>query len=124
MDEALTSFESAMEADLNVPMAIGAIFILIRKVNQQLAAGDVAKEDASLVLEALARINNVVAVIDFNPAGTEHEDPDIELLVNKRDEARERKDYEEADRIREDLKKRNVVLEDTVYGTMYWVENK
>ena len=82
-----------------------------------------SKEDASLVLDALARINTVVAVIDFNPAGAEHEDPEIELLVNRRDEARERKDYEEADRIREDLKKRNVVLEDTVYGTMYWIEN-
>jgi cysteinyl-tRNA synthetase len=124
VEEALASFESAMEADLNVPMALGAIFTLIRRVNQQFSAGEVSKEDASLVLDALARINTVVAVIDFNPAGAEHEDPEIELLVNRRDEARERKDYEEADRIREDLKKRNVVLEDTVYGTMYWVENK
>ena len=124
VEEALTSFESAMEADLNLPMALGAIFTLIRKVNQQFSAGEVSKEDASLVLDALARINTVVAVIDFNPAGAEHEDPEIELLVNRRDEARERKDYEEADRIREDLKKRNVVLEDTVYGTMYWIENE
>ncbi len=124
VEEALTSFESAMEADLNLPMALGAIFTLVRKVNQQFAAGEVSKEDASLVLDALARINTVVAVIDFNPAGAEHEDPEIELLVNRRDEARDRKDYEEADRIREDLKKRNVVLEDTVYGTMYWIENE
>ncbi len=123
VEEALTSFESAMEADLNVPQALGAIFILIRKVNQQFVSGEVSKEDASHVLDALARINSVLAIIDFNPAASAHEDPEIELLVSSRDEARERKDYEEADRIREDLRKRNVILEDTVYGTMYWIEN-
>jgi cysteinyl-tRNA synthetase len=42
--------------------------------------------------------------------------------VSRREEARERKDYEEADRIREELKKKNVMLEDTVYGTLHWVE--
>jgi cysteinyl-tRNA synthetase len=123
VEEMLLSFESAMEADLNMPMALGAVFTLIRRVNQQLAAGELSKEDASLILDALSRINTVFAIIDFNPAGTEHEDPEIEQLVNRRDEARENKNYEEADRIREDLRKRNVVLEDTVYGTMYWVEN-
>jgi len=123
VEEALNSFEGAMEADLNVPMALGAIFILIRKVNQQFASGNVSKDDAAHVLDALAGFNNVLAVIDFNPAGTDPEDPEIERLVARRDEAREKKDYEEADRIREDLRKRHVVLEDTPYGTMYWMEN-
>jgi cysteinyl-tRNA synthetase len=123
VEEALSSFESAMESDLNVPMALGAVFTMIRKVNQQFVSGELSKEDASLVLDALARINTVVAVVDFNPAAAEHEDPEIERLISERDEARERKDYEEADRIREGLKRRHVVLEDTVYGTMYWLEN-
>jgi cysteinyl-tRNA synthetase len=43
-------------------------------------------------------------------------------MVSLREDARERKDYEEADRIREDLRKRNVVIEDTAYGTLYWIE--
>jgi cysteinyl-tRNA synthetase len=122
IDEALASFESALEADLNVPMALGAIFTLIRKVNQQTAAGGLAKEDASLVRDALERMNSVVAVFDFNAAGAETGDPEIEAMVNKRDEARERKDYGEADRIRKELRERHVVLEDTAYGTMYWMD--
>lgn len=123
VEEMLSYFEIAMEADLNVPMALGAVFILIRKANQQFAAGGLSKDDASLILDALAKINSVVALFDFNPIGAEVEDPEIELLVNKREEARERKDYDEADRIREDLKERNVILEDTPYGTMYWIES-
>jgi cysteinyl-tRNA synthetase len=123
VEEMLSYFEASMEADLNVPMALGAVFALIRKANQQFAARGLSKDDASLILNALMKINTVVALFDFNPAGAEGEDPEIELLVSKREEARERKDYDEADQIREDLRKRNVILEDTPYGTMYWIES-
>ena len=63
-------------------------------------------------------------IFDFNAAGADTEDPEIEAMVSLREDARERKDYEEADRIREDLRKRNVVIEDTAYGTVYWIENR
>jgi cysteinyl-tRNA synthetase len=53
----------------------------------------------------------------------ESDDPEIEALVSRREEARERKDYEEADRIREDLRKRNIALEDTSYGSLWWMKS-
>ena len=120
----VVSFETAMEADLNTPLALASVFILIRKINQQLAAGGVTKDDASLIMDAFAKVNSVLAVFDFNPEGMENEDQEIEKLVSRREEAREHKNYDEADRIREILKKRNVVLEDTAYGTLYWIENR
>jgi len=122
-EEMLSSFDAAVEADLNAPMALAAVFTLIRKANQHISAGELSKNDAAYLLDAFARINSVLALVDLNPAGSESEDPDIEAMVNRRDEARERKDYEEADRIREDLKKRNVALEDTAYGTIWWTKN-
>ena len=123
VEEMSISFETAMETDLNVPMALGEVFVLIRKVNQRLVKGEMPKKDADLILEALTRIHSVLGIFDFNPSSPDSEDPEIEALVNKREEARERKQYEEADRIREDLRRRNVVLEDTAYGTLYWIEN-
>ena len=120
-EEMLISFEAAMEADLNVPMALGAVFLLIRKINQQLSEGGLSKDSASLILDAFAKIQSVLALFDFNPAGQDSDDPEIEALVNRREDARERKDYEEADRIREELRKRNVALEDTSYGPLWWM---
>jgi cysteinyl-tRNA synthetase len=122
VEEMLSSFETAMEGDLNVPMALGAIFILIRKANPYIAKGEMSKKNASLILDALAKIQSVLAVFDFEAAAMDTEDPEIEAMVSLREDARERKDYEEADRIREDLRKRNVVIEDTAYGTLYWIE--
>jgi cysteinyl-tRNA synthetase len=122
-EEMLVSFEAAMEADLNVPMALGAIFSLIRKANQYFSLGGISRNDATVLMDAFAKIQSVLVVFDFNAAGAESEDPEIEALVNRREEARECKNYDEADRIREELKKRNIVLEDTSYGTLWWVKN-
>ncbi len=124
VEEMVSSFEVAMESDLNVPMALASIFILIRKINKIFATGELSKEDASLVLDALQRINSVLAIFDFNPSAAVSDDPEIETLVEAREQARERKDFELADRIREELKKRGVTLEDTPYGTFFWIEDK
>jgi cysteinyl-tRNA synthetase len=105
-------------------MALGAIFILIRKINQLFATEGFSKEDAATMLNSLVQINSVLAIFEFNPANSGIEDPGIEMQVSRREEARERGDYEEADRIREDLRSRNVTLEDTPYGTVYWTENR
>ncbi len=123
LEEMVTSFESAMDNDLNIPMALAAVFIMIRKVNQSLGKGGLSKVDASLILQALQKIHSVLAFFDFETAEPEAQEPEIEMLVNRREEARERKDYQEADRIRDNLKKRNVVLEDTNFGTLYWIES-
>jgi cysteinyl-tRNA synthetase len=86
-------------------------------------AGEISKDDAVQILDAFAKIDSVLALFDFNPAGSESEDPEIETLVNRRDEARERKEYQEADRIREELRLKNIVVEDTPYGTIWWAKS-
>ena len=122
VEEMLSSFDAAMEADLNVPLALSSVFILIRKTNPLLARGEVSKSDAGLILDAFGKVHSVLGIVDFNASAMEIENPEIDAMVSLRDDARERKDYAEADRIRDDLKKRNVILEDTPYGTLYWIE--
>lgn len=120
VDEMTASFESALEADLNVPKALGALFLLIRQVNPLLAGQGVSRKDADLALAALDRINSVLGFVDLDPAEAAPADPEVEALIARREEARERKDYAEADRIRAELGKRHIVLEDTPYGTIHW----
>jgi len=113
-------FESAMDSDLNVPRALGAVFTMIRKVNPYLVRGEVAKVDADELLEGLAGIDSVLAVFDFEAAESCKLDPEIQAMVNRRDEARERGDWDEADRIRDELRKKGITLEDSAHGTLFW----
>ena len=95
---------------------------MIRKVNPYLVRGELSREDAGLILDTLRRIDPVLAIFDFKAGVPALENPAIEALEREREEARERRDYAEADRIREELRKRNVTVEDTTNGTLYWVE--
>lgn len=117
-DEAVAAFEAAMSADLNVPMALGAIFAMVRKLNPRLDRGELSKADADLVLGALARVDPVLAVFELEKPAPAAEGSEVSDLVRRREEARGRKDWAEADRIREELRRRGVVVEDTAAGTV------
>jgi cysteinyl-tRNA synthetase len=114
-------FDAALQADLNAPRALGALFSLIRKLNPRLVQGRLTRAEAALVLDALRRLEPVLGVLDFAVATPRAEDAELEARVHAREAARERKDYAEADRIRDELRARGVVLEDTVHGTLFWI---
>jgi cysteinyl-tRNA synthetase len=75
------------------------------------------------VLAALADADRVLGVLD--PAAWPSEaagggdDAEIERLVVERQEARKRRDFKEADRLRDELAGRGIVLEDTPQGTRW-----
>ena len=111
--EALERFDEAMLDDLQVSRAKAALFGLMRTVNQPLAEGRFSDGDARRVLDALEQMNRVFGFMAFNFA---EQDGRIEALVRSREEARSRGDFAEADRIRDLLQDRGVLLEDTPDG--------
>ena len=120
--EMRAGFETAMNADLNVPGALGAIFTLIRTLNPLVMRDALSRADAERVISALRELDSVLAVLDFETADLTPPDPEVQGLVQRREAARSRQDFEEADRLREELQRRGVVLEDTVHGTLWWRE--
>jgi cysteinyl-tRNA synthetase len=106
----------AMDDDLNTPKALAALFTFVRKTNVLLDAAKVSKGDAETLLKALRDIDAVLGVMRFE--GTSVSDS-ILSLIKQREEARSRRDYEASDRIREELRKLGVVIEDTPKGTIW-----
>jgi cysteinyl-tRNA synthetase len=122
VDEARKAFADAMQDDLNTAAALGAIFELVRAFNSAIDAGEMGKGDVAIVREAFDEFDRVLGVLSLRRA--EEEQPPVPVdeilrLIEERHAARRRRDFAEADRIRNDLAARGVLLEDTAGGTRW-----
>ena len=112
-------FLAAMDDDLNTPRALAALFDLAREVNRARDAG----RDIGAAQECLRHLGSILGLTfqERETSGGDHlaAKPFIELLLATRDELRKAKQYDLADRIRQDLDRQGVTLEDTPQGTQW-----
>jgi cysteinyl-tRNA synthetase len=116
-EAALEAFGAAMDDDLNISGAMGSLFKLVREANTALDEGRAGSLGRDAVLGALERLDRVLGVLAPPESGTL--DQEVERLIASRQEARARKDWQEADRIRDELAARGIVLEDTPQGVRW-----
>ena len=119
---AAEKFKAALEADLNVPGALGVLFELVRDVNAAMDAQEVSQADVRAIAAHFARFDQVLGVIalrrqeDAQPPVPVEE---IEQLIDERQAARRRRDFARADGIRQELEARGIILEDSAAGTRW-----
>ena len=119
-------FSQAMNDDLNLPAALAVLHEIVRDGNSSLDE-DRLPEAARAYAEAIAMLD----VLNINPqasfwkrSGFSEEamaalDGLIQSLITQRNQARDNKDFETSDRIRDQLKAVGVVLEDSADST-HW----
>ena len=121
-------FESAMDEDFNTAGALGAIFKFVGEVNQFLAAteGVASDERGSVLGQAYKSLVEVCSVLGIyaeeEVASGEHAaltEQLMNLILEVRQNARQRKDWETADKIRDQLEQLNVELQDSRAGTTW-----
>ena len=111
-----------MQDDLNTAAALAAIFELVRSLNAAIDAGTLGRGDLPSVRAAFDGFDRVLGVLALRSA----EDAlppvpvdEIERLIAGRHTARRRRDFAAADRIRDELAARGVLLEDAA-GVTRW----
>lgn len=109
----LVQFEKSLDDDLNISGALGALFDFTRDINKLLMTNAVSKEDAKKALKVLEDIDQVLGFLKYEKGEL---DSDIDALVKQREEARAAKDFATSDKIRDDLKEKGIILEDTPQG--------
>jgi len=122
LSTAMAQFEAGLDDDLNTAQALGAIFVLIREINNALTESRLQVDNRNEILHWLSMVDDRLAII---PSDTQQSqdapgnDAEVEALIAQRVAARKNRDFAESDRIRAKLNDIGILVEDTREG-MKW----
>ncbi|MBW1998206.1 MAG: cysteine--tRNA ligase [Deltaproteobacteria bacterium] len=109
-------FTESLDDDLNIARALAALFEFTNRMNRIIDREGLSPDDKKKATDALKSINSVLAVLELEPPAI---DESIEGLIRRREEARRAKDWDLADRIRNELREMGIEVIDTRQGTIW-----
>lgn len=112
-------FIEKMDDDFNTADGIAVIFDLIRDININVSA-DSSKEIVKLSLDLIRELGSPLGILQKSTKVSLEEE--IEKLIEERQKARKEKNWALADKIRDDLKARGIILEDTPQGVRWFIK--
>ena len=129
--DAAEEFDAGLSDDLNTARALGAVFEFVREANIAMDKGEFGQGDVPAAQRFLQTFDQIFAVLENNDAqklqvlgyaqaNSNAGGAEIEKLVAERQVARQTRDFATADRIRKELEKRGIILEDSRDGSVRW----
>jgi cysteinyl-tRNA synthetase len=106
-------FEAALDDDLNISGALGAIFEMVRELNRAMANSRLSTAGAQQVMALLQRFDTVLGLL---APDEEAVDSQVAALLQERQEARKQRDFARADALRDQIRELGYVIEDTPQG--------
>ena len=115
-------FHDAMQDDFNSPLAISVLFEMVKEIN--ILKKEDKTTEASILASELVSLSNILGILLDDPenyftSGIDLSNQDIEAAIEKRNKARKDKDFELSDKIRDDLLKKGITLEDKGTKTIW-----
>ena len=114
-------FDSALNDDLNTPLALTAFYRLIKEINYMAADEKITQTTSSIVLPEFERMTDILGIQILKVS--DEEKNEINQLIVKRDEYREQKKFEQADRIRDQIMEKNIIFIDHKNSTK-WIKQE
>ena len=134
VEERLQPFIDALDDDFNTARAIGLVFEEVLRANRLMDAAShtdkgTATEELAITMALFKEVSDILGILQrspeeyFNTLKSHAPIPveEINSLIKEREEARRRRDYARADAIRDELKKKGIIVEDTPEGTRWFV---
>ena len=118
-NESVREFKDSMNDDLNTPEALSILFRLAKSIN---SSQDI--QDQSMYASTMRELGKVLGLLNdssetFLQYGANLTDEEINQKIEERNQARDNKDFQKADQIRDDLATQGILLDDSSDGTSW-----
>ena len=117
VEAAEAEFGRSLAQDLNVSGALSALFQLVRETHVAMDHDQLDEANRERLECAMQRFHSVLDLVDDGDDGDLEQE--VQQWIDKRNQARKARDFAEADRIRDSLAERGILLEDTPQGTIW-----
>jgi cysteinyl-tRNA synthetase len=117
-DSTKESFVNAMDDDFNTPLALAALYELVKAINTARDGGANA-EQLKPAQSTLRELTDVLGLRLAEKQGSNEDEARVLALIEERDEARKQKKWARSDEIRDKLKEMGVTIEDSKDGTKW-----
>ena len=118
-DDSVKEFKDSMNDDLNTPEALSILFGLAKSINSSQDT-----QDQSMYASTMRELGKVLGLLNdsseaFFQYGANLTDEEINHKIEERNQARDNKDFQKADQIRDELEAQGILLDDSSDGTSW-----
>jgi cysteinyl-tRNA synthetase len=118
-DDSIKEFIHSMNDDLNTPEALSTLFGLAKSINSSQDT-----QDQSMYASTMRELGKVLGLLNdsseaFLQYGANLTDEEISKKIEERNQARNNKDFQKADQIRDELAAQGILLDDSSDGTSW-----
>ena len=118
-DDSVKEFIDSMNDDLNTPEALSILFGLAKSINSSKDS-----QDQSMYASTMKELGKVLGLLNDSPEaflqyGANLTDGEINQKIEERNRARDNKDFQKADQIRDELAAQGILLDDSSAGTSW-----
>ena len=114
LDSFKKEFFEAMDNDFNTPIALSSLFEFTHKVNKSLSSNELSEKTLSDIVSTFKTVEDILgfSIIVSNESGSDLSNELLEIITNVRQDLRAKKDWDLADKIRDNLAELDISLED------------
>ena len=117
-----TEFDKSLEDDLNTHLALSSFFELVKETNRLAAEEKLGIENSLIIKKEFERIAKILGL--NIPKMDQEEKEEIDSLISNREKLRGEKQFEDADKIRDQLNEMNIELMDHKGKTIWMKKEK